>query len=157
MERELTATQMSKLRESEAEQKTKRLHSIKKDKSMVRSFYLFIVALFAVSIGFAQDINGKWKGQMESPNGPMDLVFNFKASGDSLTGSVEGPMGELPISNGKISGNTFFFQVNAGEMTISHQCTTMGDSISMKVPGMQGGEPMELMLKRVTEGQKQSK
>jgi hypothetical protein len=87
----------------------------------------------------------------------MDLVFNFKANGDSLSGTVEGPMGELPITNGKIDGKTFFFQVNAGEMTISHQCTAMGDSISMKVPGMQGGEAMELMLKRVTEGQKQSK
>ena len=124
---------------------------------MVRSFCLFVVALFAVSIGCAQDINGKWKGQMQSPNGPMDLVFNFKANGDSLSGTVEGPMGEMPISNGKINGKTFFFQVNAGEMTISHQCTAMGDSISMKVPGMQGGETMELMLKRVTEGEKQSK
>ena len=124
---------------------------------MVRSFCLFVVAFFAVSVGFAQDINGKWKGQMQSPNGPMDLVFNFKANGDSLSGTVEGPMGEMPISNGKINGKTFFFQVNAGEMTISHQCTAMGDSIAMKVPGMQGGETMELMLKRVTEGEKQSK
>jgi hypothetical protein len=124
---------------------------------MVRSFCFFVVALFAVSIGFAQDINGKWKGQMQSPNGPMDLVFNFKANGDSLSGTVEGPMGELLISNGKINGSTFFFQVNAGEMTISHQCTVMGDSISMKVPGMQGGEPMELMLKRLADVQKQSK
>jgi hypothetical protein len=110
-----------------------------------------------VSIGFAQDINGKWKGQMQSPNGPMDLVFDFKANGDSLSGTVQSPMGELPISNGKISGNTFFFQVNAGEMTINHQCTAMGDSISMKVPGMQGGETMELILKRLTEAEKQSK
>jgi len=124
---------------------------------MVRSFCFFVVALFAVSIGFAQDINGKWKGQMQSPNGPMDLVFNFKTNGDSLSGTVQSPMGELPISNGKISGNTFFFQVNAGEMTINHQCTVMGDSISMKVPGMQGGETMELMLKRLTGAEKQSK
>ena len=124
---------------------------------MRRSFYFVVVALFAVNIGFAQDINGKWKGEMQSPNGPIDLVFNFKAIGDSLSGTVESPMGELPITNGKIDGKTFVFQVNAGEMTISHQCTAMGDSISMKLPGMPGGETMELMLKRVTEVQKQSK
>ncbi|MGA7162074.1 MAG: hypothetical protein WBZ48_13820 [Bacteroidota bacterium] len=124
---------------------------------MVRSFCFFVVALLAVNIGVAQDINGKWKGQMQSPNGPMDLVFNFKTNGDSLSGSVVGPMGELPIANGKIDGKTFSFQVNAGEMTINHQCTAMGDSISMKVPGMQGGDAMEVMLKRVTEGEKQSK
>jgi hypothetical protein len=139
-----------------AEPKTTHSYSIK-GKSMVRSFCFFVVALFAVSIGFAQDINGKWKGQMQSPNGPMDLVFNFKANGDSLSGTVQSPMGELPISNGKISGNTFFFQVTAGEMTINHQCIVMGDSISMKVPGMQGGETMELMLKRLTGAEKQSK
>lgn len=124
---------------------------------MVRSFCFLVVALFATSIGFAQDINGKWKGEMQSPNGPMDLVFNFKATGDSLSGTVEGPMGEMPISKGKIDGKSFSFDVNAGEMTISHQCTAMGDSIAMKVPGMPGGEAMELMLKRVTEGDKQSK
>jgi hypothetical protein len=128
-----------------------------KGKIMRRSFYFVVVALFAVNIGFAQDINGKWKGQMQTPNGPMYLVFNFKAIGDSLAGTVEGPMGEMPISKGKIDGKSFSFDVNAGEMTISHQCTAMGDSISMKVPGMPGGETMELMLKRVTEGQKQSK
>jgi hypothetical protein len=124
---------------------------------MIRSLCFVVVALVAVNTGHAQDINGKWKGQMQSPNGPMDLVFNFKATGDSLTGTVEGPMGELPVINGKIDGKTFFFQVNAGEMTISHQCTAMGDSISMKIPGMPGGEAMELILKRVTEVQKQSK
>lgn len=124
---------------------------------MVRSFCFVVVALFTVNMGIAQDINGKWKGQMQSPNGPMDLVFNFKTTGDSLTGTVEGPMGELPITNAKIDGKSFSFDVNAGEMTISHQCTAMGDSISMKVPGMPGGEAMELMLKRVTEAQTQSK
>jgi hypothetical protein len=121
---------------------------------MVRTFCFLVMALFAVSIGFAQDINGKWKGQMQSPNGPMDLVFNFKAVGDSLSGTVESQMGELPFSKGKITGNTFYFEVNAGEMLIRHQCTALGDSILMKVPEMMGGETMELVLKRVDGGKK---
>jgi hypothetical protein len=124
---------------------------------MVRSLCFIVVALLTMNIGFAQNIDGKWKGQMQTPNGPMDLVFNFKAIGDSLAGTVVGPMGEMPVVNGKITGKTFTFDVNAGEMTISHQCTVMGDSISMKIPGMPGGEAMELMLKRVADGQKQSK
>jgi hypothetical protein len=90
---------------------------------MVRSLCFIVVALFTVNIGFAQDINGKWKGQMQTPNGPMDLVFNFKAVGDSLAGTVEGPMGEMPVVNGKITGKTFTFDVNAGEMIICHDCT----------------------------------
>ena len=31
---------------------------------------------------------------------------SFKVDGDKLTGTVEGPLGKLPISNGKISGDT---------------------------------------------------
>ncbi len=124
---------------------------------MVRSLCLVVVAVFAASVGYAQDINGKWKGQIQTPNGPMDLVFSFKPMGDSLTGTVEGPAGELPITNGKINGKTFSFDVNPGEMTFSYQCTAMGDSISMKLPGMPGGEDMVLILNRMTEEPKQSK
>ena len=75
---------------------------------MVRSFCLFVVAFFAVSIGFAQNINGKWKGQMQSPNGPMDLVFDFKANGDSLSGTVQSPMGNCRSAMAKLAATRFF-------------------------------------------------
>lgn len=117
---------------------------------MSRFLYVCVLTFLVISFGLAQDINGKWKGQMQSPNGPMDLTFNFKVAGDSLSGTVASPMGELPISNGKINGKTFSFDVNVGEMTMNHQCTMMTDSISMKVPGMQG-ESAEIILKRTSE------
>ena len=123
---------------------------------MVRSFCFVVVALFATSIGFAQDINGKWKGEMQSPNGPMELTFDFKTTGDSLTGTVEGPMGEIPIVNGKLDSTTFTFDVNVNEMVISHECTAMGDSISMKIMGMPGDAP-PIILKRVPEADNKSK
>ena len=117
------------------------VHShVMKGITMSRFFYFCVVSLLVMSIGHAQNINGKWKGEMQSPNGPMELTFNFKVSGDSLNGTVASPMGELPISNGKINGKTFSFDVNANEFTINHQCTVMSDSISMKVPGMPGGK-----------------
>jgi hypothetical protein len=118
---------------------------------MPRFFYCCAVTLLVISIGSAQDINGKWKGEMQSPNGAMELTFNFKVSGDSLNGTVASPMGELPISNGKINGKTFSFDINANDFTINHQCTVMSDSISMKLPGMPGGEDMAIILKRVPE------
>jgi len=123
---------------------------------MSRLVSFFVLTLLAVSIAFAQGINGKWKGQMQSPNGPVDLVFSFKVSGDTLTGSVESPMGVLPIINCKLDSNKFSFDVNAGEMTISHDCSVMGDSISMKVPWMDG-DTLEIMLKRLAEPGKESK
>jgi hypothetical protein len=123
---------------------------------MSRFLYFCAVIFLAMSIGHAQDINGKWKGEMQSPNGPMDLIFNFKVGGDSLTGTVATQMGEMPIINGKVNGKTFSFDVSFNEMTINHQCTFMSDSISMKVPGMQG-DTMQIILKRVPEPNNESK
>ena len=94
---------------------------------------------------------------MQTPNGPMDLTYSFKVSGGSLTGTIESPMGELPISDGKINGKSFSFDMNVGEMTINHQCTVMGDSISMNMPGIPGGEDIAIILKRLPEIKKESK
>ncbi len=114
---------------------------------MSRLLGICALALLAVTIGQAQGIDGMWKGEMQSPNGPFELTFNFKVAGDTLTGAIVGPMGDMPISNGKVDGTKFSFDVNMNDMTIGHQCTFMGDSISMKVQGFQG-EPMEIILKR---------
>ena len=102
-----------------------------------------------------KEINGKWKGEMQTPNGPFELTYDFNVIGDSLAGTVSSPMGQLPISNGKVDGKTFSFDVNVNGMTFSQQCAYMTDSISMKVQGMQG--PMEIMLKRVPESNNESK
>ncbi len=123
---------------------------------MSRLLSICVLALLAVTISHAQGINGKWKGEMQSPNGPFELTFSFKVAGDTLTGAVLGQMGEMPISNGKVNGKEFSFDVSMGEMTISHQCTFMSDSISMKVQGFQG-EPMEIILKRVPESDNKTK
>jgi hypothetical protein len=118
--------------------------------SMSRLFYLCAATVLAVGLSYAQDINGKWKTQMETPNGPMEMMFTFKTSGDTLTGAVEGPMGEMPISQGKVDGKMFSFDVSFNEWTIHHWCEAMGDSILMKAPGMEG-DTMKLTLKRFTE------
>ena len=117
---------------------------------MQRLLVLCAAVIAATSLSFAQNPTGTWKTQMETPNGPMDMMFTFKTSGDTLTGQVEGPMGPMPIIHSKKDGKTFSFDVQLGDMTINHQCVILGDSISMKVPGM-GGETMSMVLKRVPE------
>ncbi len=113
---------------------------------MLRIVIVTAIIFILTGFCFAQKIDGKWKGQMVSPNGTMDLTFNFKTSGDTLTGTVESMMGELPISKGKIEKNMFSFDVNAGDFTINHRCIFMADSILMKVPGMQG-DTTDIILK----------
>ncbi len=124
---------------------------------MKHLFYFCLVIFLAIGIANAQSINGKWKGEMQGPNGAFDLTFNFHVTGDSLTGSVDSQMGETPISNGKYNDSTFTFDVSFNDMTIHHECTVTSDStISMKAEGMQG-QPMELILKRVADEKDKSK
>jgi hypothetical protein len=127
-----------------------------KGKTMSRFFYFCIAIFLVVIFGCNEkDINGKWKGEMQTPNGPFELTYDFKVIGDSLAGTVTSQMGTLPLSNGKVKGEDMFsFDVDVNGMTFSQQCTVMGDSISMKVQGMQG--PVEMILKRVPESNGES-
>jgi hypothetical protein len=49
---------------------------------------LCIVILLTLSIDLAQDIHGKWKGQMEGSIGAMVCTYTFKIAGDSLSGTI---------------------------------------------------------------------
>ncbi len=98
----------------------------------------------------AVNIDGRWQGEMGSPDmGTMVLIFNFKVDGEDLIGTVESDMGEMVISNGKVNGAEFSFDVDAGGMVISHQCTYADDTITMTVPGF--GDNSEVILERVQE------
>ena len=107
---------------------------------------LAMLAIGFVSQGFAQSIDGKWQGNMETQNGPMLMTFNFLVGADTLSGTVESPMGALPLSNGKVKGDKFSFEISFNEMTIHHQCTVMADSILMTLPDMP--EAAAMILKR---------
>jgi hypothetical protein len=109
--------------------------------------FCLILTLISAGLGFASDIDGKWNGKIAGPEGDMDLTFTFKVSGDTLTGAVETMMGEMPISNGKVNGSEFFFDVSFGDMAIRHWCKASADSILMKYTGMQA-DTLRLVLKR---------
>lgn len=117
---------------------------------MKRSAALCLVLVLAMVIpGIASEIDGVWETTMDGFDGPMVMLFTFNVSGDTLTGNVEGPMGDLPITNGKVNGKEFTFDVALGEMTIAHRCTLQDKTISMIVPGMDGD--IELILRRPEE------
>ena len=72
-------------------------------------------------------INGKWIGNISSPQGDMELTFTFNVDGDTLTGSDTSPMGETELSNGVVNGNDFSFDVDTGGMVIKHKCKYLDD------------------------------
>src|SRR3989442_1414580 len=61
---------------------------------------------FALS-ALADDANGKWRG----PMGGAEITFNFKVTGDKLTGDLSGPQGKIDLSDGKVTGDQISFSI----------------------------------------------
>jgi len=110
--------------------------------------------LVAAVVAAAAEVDGRWQGTTSGPNGDFTLTFKFKAEGPTLTGSVETPNGEQPISDGKVEGNKISFKIHFGDSAIDHQGTISGDTIQLKVTGPWGES--EMTLKRVAEEKSKS-
>jgi hypothetical protein len=101
----------------------------------------------------AADITGTWSAEMKTPDGnSFPLTFTFKQDGATLTGTVQGPQGNpIDISNGKVDGGKFSFDVSFNGITIQHNCTVVSDDeIKMTTKSDNPDFPgMDLTLKRV--------
>ena len=110
-----------------------------------------LLMAFTTLTALAADVTGTWTGDMKGPNGDaFSITFTFKQDGPKLTGTVQGPQGDpMDISNGKVDGDKFSFDVSFNGMTIKHECTLAGDEIKMTTkaddPNFPGGE---MTLKR---------
>lgn len=108
---------------------------------MVKQFILIhsLTLLFVVT-GFTQDndITGKWKGTSAGPDGQtIEITFNFVAKQQTLTGSMEGPMGTMIISNGKIDGKKITFDISFNERNMMHSGEIVNkDKIQIKTEMM---------------------
>jgi hypothetical protein len=94
-------------------------------------------AVFALCFAYlacAVDVTGKWNATSKGPDDQdMQLALNFKQAGDKVAGTVEGPMGEMTISDGKVIGDAISFTVDADGMKIVHKGTVSGDEMKLKV------------------------
>jgi len=107
-----------------------------------------IMFLLMASSCFAAGIDGTWKTKMQGQDGDMELTFVFKMVGEKLTGTIKSPNGDMEISNTKVNGKEFSFEVSFNDMTIKHKCILKeDDTISLKVEGSPMGDS-EMILKR---------
>jgi len=112
--------------------------------------FLILAALLAAPI-FAADIDGKWTGTIDGAGGPMQLVYNFKADGATLTGTTTGPDGaEIKLADGKIDGNNISFTLNLdfGGMPFSMACKGVMSGKDLKITTDFAGMPIEFNLKK---------
>lgn len=72
----------------------------------------FALLLLCAAPAFAADIDGKWNGSIDTPNGAVAVNFTFKSDGSTLTGFQTGPDGsKIDIKNGKIASNKLSFSL----------------------------------------------
>jgi len=115
---------------------------------------LALLSCLLAAAAFAADVSGKWTAEMQGRDGQtMTSTFNLKADGATLTGTVSGRMGETPITNGKIDGDTISFDVvreyNGNSFTLHYTGTLSTDTIKFKVDGGRG-PAREITAKRAT-------
>lgn len=115
---------------------------------------LLVSTLVLVAAASAADVTGKWVAQVPGRNGETrEAVFNLKAAGDQLTGTVTSPRGEQQISEGKIAGDAISFTVvlefNGNSMKFLYKGKVAGDEIKFTREREGGPEgPREFTAKR---------
>jgi hypothetical protein len=77
----------------------------------MRHVLIWVCALFIFVLS-AADITGIWTGQVQGRNGEtLEITFRFKQDGTTLTGKMYGDNEDIPLADGKISGNQISFSV----------------------------------------------
>ena len=114
---------------------------------------LLIAMVLCTAPAFAADVDGKWMGTLATPNGDVNIGYEFKADGTTLTGSTTGPDGTaLPIKNGKIDGNKITFTVTIAFGDMSFDMTYAGvvspDKIALTADF--AGMPFEIVAKKAS-------
>lgn len=93
-------------------------------------------------------INGKWVGNFSTPQGEMEITYQFIVNGNTLTGTDTSAIGNFELLNGVVEGNSFSFDIEMQGMKIGHECKYLeDDSIDMLVVVM--GQESLVKLNRV--------
>jgi hypothetical protein len=111
------------------------------------------VFLLVTSAVWAADVTGKWVANAPGRGGQtQEITFDFKVSGEQLTGTVTGPRGASEISDGKVSGDEISFsqvrEFNGRRMTVLYKGKVSGDEIKFTRQREGGDQPQEFTAKR---------
>lgn len=111
-----------------------------------------IVMLAFLSVANAADLNGKWKGDLKTPDGQtLEINFNFQVSGEKLTGTTTNTYGEEQITDGTVKGDVISFIVMAGggQFKIVYKGKVVGEELQFTVTIGDMGDG-QLTAKRVS-------
>src|SRR5215468_5357613 len=88
----------------------------------------------------AASVAGSWSITSESPQGPIQLTFNLKQEGGTISGEVASPFGTFPLS-GSLNGNELSFAFTAKiqdqEVPVTGKGSIDGNSIRGTITAME--------------------
>jgi hypothetical protein len=101
-------------------------------------------------VALGADVDGKWMSEAQGKRGPQTLTL--KASGDKLTGTLDGGRGgPVEITEGMVHGNDVMFKVvrefNGNKVTQEYKGTVAGSDLKLSVAGGQNG-PVDVAFKK---------
>src|SRR5258706_7557093 len=104
------------------------------ERNMKKLSIMFALFDLASLVAFGADVSGKWVSEGGGKGGPQ--IYNFKADGTTLTGTIEGGRGPADIQEGKVDGATLSFKVvrdmgDKGKITTTYKGTGSGDTIKL--------------------------
>ena len=121
-------------------------------KKTLLSLFLFAAVLLAAVPARAADVDGKWKGSIDTPMGAIEVSYTFKADGAALTGTT-GAIGggpEIPIKSGKVDGDKISFVVTLdfGGMTFDMNYTGVVKPAEIQITADFMGMPFSFVVKK---------
>jgi hypothetical protein len=115
-------------------------------------FRALAIGILLAASSFAADVDGKWTGNMSTPNGDVPVNLTLKADGNKVTGTTSGPAGDIKISDGKMDGDkvtfTVTFDFNGMPLTLNYTGTVTKDQIKFVIDVF--GMPLDLLVKRAS-------
>lgn len=124
----------------------------------IRTICLMTGLLLAFCVAaLAAGIDGKWTGQVQGPQGAMDVSVVLKADGEKLTGTLTNQLGDAAIKDGSIKDDVVAFKVerefNGNKFTVVYKGKLAGDELKLTrtLEGDFGGQtppPVDFTLKR---------
>jgi hypothetical protein len=115
----------------------------------VAGLFVFLAALLA-----AADVNGKWTGSVDTPDGAVPLTFNLTAKGEAVTGTVTVAGPAADIADGKLEGDvvTFSFvtQYHGDAIKLLCKGQVTEDGLKMQMGTEDGGWSAEFLAKKAS-------
>jgi hypothetical protein len=104
-------------------------------------------AIMSAFMGYAGDLVGTWKGNLETAMGPIESTIIVQSLDAKLMGTVKTELYEAKIENLKWNGDKISFITSTDFGKLYYEGIVTGEEMKLQVTG-QDGNPLPLKVKK---------